>query len=185
MLEQASSSIVRGFNNANEVVGGTLGFSRGKRAFLVTDGRAENLEGLPGTDSSVAHAISDDSTAVGSSNTGSSIHAFIWTRRDRVQEPSALCPATVVARHSALIDRMRWWASRVASTELRPSCGHRTVQFRVSVDCATVITAGPSLSISQATSWEHQAAVAPIAPFSGNATAGCRISAYSRATPKA
>ena len=90
VLEQASSSIVRGFNNANEVVGGTLGFSRGKRAFLVTDGRAENLEGLPGTDSSVAHAISDDSTAVGSSNTGSSIHAFIWTRRDGVQDLGTL-----------------------------------------------------------------------------------------------
>ena len=90
MLEQASSSIVRGFNSANEVVGGTIGFGRGKRAFLVTNGRAENLEGLPGTDSSVALAINDDSAAVGSSNTASSIHAFIWTRRDGVQDLGTL-----------------------------------------------------------------------------------------------
>ena len=59
VLEQAVSGIVRGLNSANEVVGGTIGFGRGKRAFLVTSGRAENLEGLPGTDSSVAHAIND------------------------------------------------------------------------------------------------------------------------------
>ena len=90
VLEQASSSIVRGFNSANEVVGGTIGFGRGKRAFLITNGGAENLEGLPGTDSSVAHAINDDSTAVGSSNTASSIHAFIWTRRDGVQDLGTL-----------------------------------------------------------------------------------------------
>src|SRR5262245_11273313 len=64
ILEQASSSIVRGFNSANEVVGGTIGFGRGKRAFLVTGGVAEDLGGLPGTDSSVALAINDDSAAV-------------------------------------------------------------------------------------------------------------------------
>ena len=92
VLEQATSSIVRGFNSANEVVGGTTGFGRGKgkRAFLVTKGKAENLEGLPGTDSSVAHAISDDSTAVGSSNTARSIHAFIWTRKDGVRDLGTL-----------------------------------------------------------------------------------------------
>ena len=92
VLEEATSSIVRGFNSANEVVGGTTGFGRGKgkRAFLVTKGKAENLEGLPGTDSSVAHAISDDSTAVGSSNTARSIHAFIWTRKDRVRDLGTL-----------------------------------------------------------------------------------------------
>ena len=90
VLEQATSSIVRGFNSANEVVGGTTGFGRGQRAFLVTKGKAENLGGLPGTDSSVAHAISDDSTAVGSSNTARSIHAFIWTRRDGVRDLGTL-----------------------------------------------------------------------------------------------
>jgi probable HAF family extracellular repeat protein len=90
VLEQATSGIVRGFNSANEVVGGTIGFGRGKRAFLVTNGRVENLEGLPGTDSSAALAINEDSAAVGSSNTASSIHAFIWTRRDGVQDLGTL-----------------------------------------------------------------------------------------------
>jgi probable HAF family extracellular repeat protein len=90
MLEQASSGIVRGFNSANEVVGGTIGFGRGKRAFLITIGGVENLEGLPGTDSSAAHAINEDSVAVGSSNTASAIHAFIWTRRDGVQDLGTL-----------------------------------------------------------------------------------------------
>src|SRR5262245_5081740 len=90
ILEQASSSIVRGFNSANEVVGGTIGFGRGKRAFLVTGGVAEDLEGFPGTDSSVALAINDDSAAVGSSNTASSVHAFVWTRKDGEAELAAL-----------------------------------------------------------------------------------------------
>jgi probable HAF family extracellular repeat protein len=90
VLEQAASGIVRGLNSANEVVGGTIGFGGGKRAFLVTNGRTENLEGLPGTDSSVAHAINDDTVAVGSSNTASSIHAFIWTRKDGVLDLGTL-----------------------------------------------------------------------------------------------
>ncbi len=91
VLEQASSNIVRGFNSANEVAGGgNIGSGRGKRAFLRTNGRAENLEGLPGTDASVAHAINDDTTVVGSSNTASSMHAFRWTRRDGVQDLGTL-----------------------------------------------------------------------------------------------
>ena len=47
VLEQASSSIVRGFNSANEVVGGTIGFGRGKRAFLVTNGWGRKPRGAP------------------------------------------------------------------------------------------------------------------------------------------
>ena len=80
VLEQAVSGVVRGLNTSDEVVGGSIGFGRGKRAFLVTGGSAENLEGLPGTDSSSAHAINDQTTVIGSSNTTSSIRAFIWTR---------------------------------------------------------------------------------------------------------
>ena len=90
ILEQASSSVVRGFNSANEVVGGTIGFGRGKRAFLVTGGVAEDLEGFNGTDSSVALAINDDSAAVGFSNTASSVHAFVWTRKDGVLDLGTL-----------------------------------------------------------------------------------------------
>jgi hypothetical protein len=67
VLEQGTRSTVRGFNNANEVVGGTIGFGRDKRAFLLRDGRARKSRGLPGTDARVAIAITDDSTAVGSS----------------------------------------------------------------------------------------------------------------------
>ena len=184
VLEEATTSIVRGLNSANEVVGGTTGFGRGERAFLVTKGKAENLGGIPGTDSSVAHAISDDTTAVGSSNTARSIHAFIWTRKDGVRDLGTL-PGDVVARHSVLIDKRRWWAIPVARTELRPSCGHGMAQFRVSVDCAPAITAEPSPSTSPATSWEHQGAVGPIVLFSGHAMAEWRISAYSRATLRA
>jgi probable HAF family extracellular repeat protein len=84
--------IVRGLNNANELVGGSKAFGRGKRAFIVTSDGAENLIGFPSTDSSVAHAINDDPTVVGSSNTNtaSSAHAFIWTRRDGVQDLGTL-----------------------------------------------------------------------------------------------
>ena len=187
VLEQATSSIVRGFNSANEVVGGTTGFARGKgkRAFLVTKGKAENLEGLPGTDSSVAHAISDDSTAVGSSNTARSIHAFIWTRKDGVRDLGTLpgdsgSQAFGINRQKGGGGLFEWHRM-----ELRPSCGHGMAQFRVSVDCAPAITAEPSPSTSQATSWEHQGAVGPIVLFSGHATAEWRISAYSRATLRA
>src|SRR5262245_62504194 len=82
VLEQASSTIVRGFNSANEVCGGNISFRGGKRAFLLTNGSAVNLEGPPGTDSSVAHAMNDDTIVVGSLNSAGSMHAFIWTHRD-------------------------------------------------------------------------------------------------------
>ena len=90
VLEQAVSGVVRGLNASDEVVGGSIGFGRGKRAFLVTGGRAENLEGFPGTDSSSAHAINDQTTVIGSSNTANSIRAFIWTRKDGVQDLGTL-----------------------------------------------------------------------------------------------
>lgn len=90
VLEQASSSIVRGFNSANEVCGGNIGVGRGTRAFLLTNGGAENLEGLPGTDASVAHAMNDDTTVVGSANTARAMRAFLWTRREGVQDLGTL-----------------------------------------------------------------------------------------------
>lgn len=90
VLEQAVSGIVRGFNIAGQVVGGSIGFGPGKRAFLGRNGNSENLEGLPGTDSSESHAINENSTVVGSSNTDTSIHAFLWTRRDGIQDLGTL-----------------------------------------------------------------------------------------------
>ena len=63
-------------------------------------------------------------------------------------ETSALCRATVAARHLALIDRMKWWAIRVALMELRRSCGHATAPFRVLVDFAMAITAELSPSMN-------------------------------------
>jgi hypothetical protein len=47
VLEEATNNIVRGLNSANQVVGGTTGFGRGrgKRAFLVTKASQKTSRG--------------------------------------------------------------------------------------------------------------------------------------------
>src|SRR5262245_2841923 len=56
-LEQAVGGMVRGPSAANDVVGATVVPGSGIRAFLLTNGRFENLEGVPGTDWSSSHPV--------------------------------------------------------------------------------------------------------------------------------
>src|SRR5262245_52794762 len=57
MLEQAVGGLVRGPSAANDVVGATVVPGSGIRAFLLTNGRFENLEGFPGSDWSSSHPV--------------------------------------------------------------------------------------------------------------------------------
>ena len=185
VLEQAVSGIVRGLNTTDEVVGGSIGFGRGKRAFLVTGGRAENLEGFPGTDSSSAHAINDQTTVVGSSNTASSIRAFIWTRKDGVQDLGTLpgdsgSEAFGINRHDEVVGYSSGpggieavlWASNGAIQGLgRLRDGDYSRAFAINESGDVVGSSGRSLALR--------------APFSGRATVGWRIWAHCRATLKA
>jgi hypothetical protein len=105
-VEQAQGAIVRGFNILGEAVGGSVGFGQGKRAFLVREGSAENIDALLGGDSSLAHAINEQSTVVALQIPP--VHFARFSGAEPAEsESSALCQATVAVRHSALTDIMK------------------------------------------------------------------------------
>jgi hypothetical protein len=106
VLEQAQGAIVRGFNILGEAVGGSVGFGQGKRAFLVREGSAENIDALLGGDSSLAHAINEQSTVLALQIPP--VHFARFSGAEPAEsESSALCQATVAVRHSALTDIMK------------------------------------------------------------------------------
>jgi probable HAF family extracellular repeat protein len=84
-FEQGGGGMVRGLSSADEIIGSSRSQS-GKRGFrLGARGSAdpdERLDGFPGSDASVANAINEGGTVVGSSNMAVAVRAFLWTRQD-------------------------------------------------------------------------------------------------------
>ena len=89
-LEQTSSGIVRGLNSSGDVVGASAGLGTGTRAFVLTKTQFENLDGLPGADWSSSHGINEYGVVVGSSNSPTSLRAFIWARGGKPRDLGAL-----------------------------------------------------------------------------------------------
>jgi probable HAF family extracellular repeat protein len=89
-VDQTLGEVVRGPDSADGVIGGSASFGFGARAFLLTNTSFENLEGLPGTDRSAAHGSNEHGAIVGSSNTATSLRAFVWTRKDGSRDLGAL-----------------------------------------------------------------------------------------------
>jgi probable HAF family extracellular repeat protein len=143
VLEQAQGAIVRGFNILGEAVGGSVGFGQGKRAFLVREGSAENIDALPGGDSSLAHAINEQSTVVGSSNTASSLRAFLWSRTSGIRELGTLpgdssSEAFGINRHNEVVG----YSS--GPSGIQAVLWTRAGTFKGSVDCVRATTAALS-----------------------------------------
>src|SRR6266545_5119175 len=77
-LPQGTSFVIRGFNDAGQLVGGSISFGVGHRGFLLTATRLEQIAGLPGTDHSTAFAINERGDVAGTSGSPSGARAVVW-----------------------------------------------------------------------------------------------------------
>ena len=82
--------VVRGINQAGEVVGGAALFGSGHRAFILNGTTLMNLGGFDGSDWGSALAVNDHGVVVGASNQASALRAFIWTSRGGIQDLGTL-----------------------------------------------------------------------------------------------
>src|SRR5262245_32788518 len=82
--------LIRTVNNAGEAVGGAQLSPTGDRAFIVTRSRLDAIHGLPDSDWSAAHGINDSGVVVGSSNTATSLRAFVFTRAGGIRDLGTL-----------------------------------------------------------------------------------------------
>jgi probable HAF family extracellular repeat protein len=89
-FSQSSGETIRGLSVAGELVGGSGHSGFGTRAFLLTNTKLEEIKGLRGADRSVAHGSNETSVVVGSSNTDTSLRAFMWTRKGGVKDLGTL-----------------------------------------------------------------------------------------------
>ena len=85
MLPQASSQVVRALNNRGESAAGAGGEGVAHGAFILSRTGTRRIEGLRGSDYSIARGINDSGEVVGSSNTAVSVMAFRWTARTGAQ----------------------------------------------------------------------------------------------------
>lgn len=74
-LPEGANRVVRGLNEAGEVVGGAR-LGGGHRGFLRDNDALQSIEGLPGSDYSVALGINNFGDVVGSANTRTGARAF-------------------------------------------------------------------------------------------------------------
>ena len=84
------SAVVRGLNDSGEAVGGSITFGAGQRGFVVTRTSLEMIEGLAGSDYTIAFGINYLSQIVGSSNTATTVRAFRWTRQQGAEDLGTL-----------------------------------------------------------------------------------------------
>ena len=98
-VDQTLGEVVRGPSISSEVIGGSAGFGSGPRAFLMTNSTLKDLGGLSGTDRGVSRGINELGVVVGSSNTATSLLAFLWTRRGGSRDLGTL-PGDSVAKRS-------------------------------------------------------------------------------------
>jgi hypothetical protein len=89
-LNESEGDIVRGLNILDEVVGGASRSGSGTRAFIRKNTKVENVEALSGSDRSISHYINEQSSVAGSSNTVTSLRAFVWTRKGGVRNLGTL-----------------------------------------------------------------------------------------------
>jgi uncharacterized membrane protein len=78
-LQEGSSSIFRGINNAGHVTGGSGTFGKGHRAFMLSSTQLEAIA-LPSTDYSAGFGINDLGEVVGSVNDANAVRGFVWSR---------------------------------------------------------------------------------------------------------
>jgi probable HAF family extracellular repeat protein len=89
-VDQTLGEVVRGPDNADGVIGGTAGFGFGTRAFQLTRSELRKIETLPGADRAIAHGTNAQGVVIGSTNTATSIRAFLWTAKDGARDLGAL-----------------------------------------------------------------------------------------------
>ena len=89
-IDQTLGEIVRGPDNAGGVIGGTAGFGFGTRAFHLTRSEVKKIPALPGSDRSIAHGTNAQGMVVGSSNTATALHAFLWAGQGNAKDLGTL-----------------------------------------------------------------------------------------------
>jgi probable HAF family extracellular repeat protein len=89
-FSQSSGDTIRGLNQFGELVGGSGHAGRGTRAFRLSNTELETFNGLRGADRSIAYASNEARAVVGSSNTATSLRAFLWTRGGGVKDLGTL-----------------------------------------------------------------------------------------------
>lgn len=75
ILPPGSTRVVRGANDAGEIVGGAR-LAEGHRGFVVNSGPPQSIEGMPSSDYSFALGINNLGETVGSANTATGLRAF-------------------------------------------------------------------------------------------------------------
>jgi probable HAF family extracellular repeat protein len=89
-FSQSSGDTIRGLNQYGELVGGSGHAGRGTRAFRLSNTELETFNGLRGADRSIAYASNEAKAVVGSSNTATSLRAFLWTRAGGIKDLGTL-----------------------------------------------------------------------------------------------
>jgi probable HAF family extracellular repeat protein len=94
-FEQGTPMVVRGPNNdgvgaAGGRVLGSGGASGQRRGFLLRNGNAQAVAGLPGSDNTVVLGINDAGAFVGSSNTATTVRAIVGASAAQVRELAPL-----------------------------------------------------------------------------------------------
>ena len=82
--------VVRGLNEAGEVVGGAALFGDGHRAFILKGPALMKLEDFEGSDWGAAHAVNNHGVVVGASNQATALRAFIWMSRGGIRDLGTL-----------------------------------------------------------------------------------------------
>jgi len=90
-LAAGNLAVARAMNASGQLVGRSGGVNGSDtRAVLWTSGLAENLGTLPGGDYSAAFGINRRGDVVGTSNTASTVRAFVWSRGSGMRDLGAL-----------------------------------------------------------------------------------------------
>jgi uncharacterized membrane protein len=85
VLAQGGTVVLRGLNDAGEVVGSGI-IADGQRAFVLSRGRLRNIHPGPSSDYSIAHGINSSGVIVGALNLAGSVRAFRWTAAGGIVE---------------------------------------------------------------------------------------------------